>query len=115
MGVPQLVAAAAAEAAPAPAAESPVGRPTKIAKSTGGAEGGTAVAPWRAAGAGAGRRQPQGDEAVQRQLLAQTARLVLQVARQTRAHAAALQHTAVLPTSSALVVALNEQGQKYFA
>jgi hypothetical protein len=65
--------------------------------------------PWEKADAA--RRQQTDD----RKLLQQTAKLALATARITRGHQAALQHTALLPAGLPLVVALQEEGQRFYA
>jgi hypothetical protein len=60
------------------------------------------------------RRNVVDEDKEEKMLLRETARLTVQNARVLRPHAAALTHTALLPTSAPVVEALLAQGKKYY-
>jgi hypothetical protein len=62
-----------------------------------------------------GRSRAKRRNVVKKALLLETARLTVQNARDLRSHAAALTHTALLPTTAPIVEALTAQGKNYDA
>jgi len=104
-GAPRVPAAgAAAQTAPGAAPAAPL---VPAAPAAQGAAAKTQLAPWKKA-------NKQNEQQRERRLLRETARLALETARMSRAHTAALHHTAIIATEAVAEQAMITAGQEYY-